>query len=132
MVWFGNSTAQWYMRAFDGTCFNSVSYVGGHGAYHDLSDERLKTDITPATVGLPEILAIEPINFHRLGADGQPYTRDEIGFSAQQVQPIIPEAVTEAGIGLPDGLALAAEMILAAAVNAIKTLNQRVSVLETL
>jgi hypothetical protein len=118
------------MRGSDGATYNNVNWVGGHGAYRDVSDERLKTDIMPATVGLPEILAIDPINFHRLSPDGQTYPEEEIGFSAQNVQPIIPQAVTETGIGLPDALAVASEMILAAVVNAIKTLNDRVSALE--
>jgi hypothetical protein len=128
--WLGNNAPLWVMRASDGASYNGTAWVGGHGAYRDVSDERLKIDITPATVGLPEILAIDPINFHRLSADGQTYPADEIGFSAQNVQPIIPEAVTVTGIGLPDALAVASEMILAAAVNAIKTLNDRVVALE--
>jgi len=129
-IWVMNNQQCWVMSALDGRCYNNLAWVGGHGAYRDVSDERLKTDITPATVGLPEILAIEPINFHRLGPEGEVYPADEIGFSAQNVQPIIPEAVTEAGIGLPDALAVASEMILAAVVNAIKTLDQRITVLE--
>jgi len=129
-IWVMNNQQCWVMSPLDGRCYNNLAWVGGHGAYRDVSDERLKTDITPATVGLPEILAIEPINFHRLGPEGEVYPADEIGFSAQNVQPIIPEAVTEAGIGLPDALAVASEMILAAVVNAIKTLDQRITVLE--
>jgi len=129
-IWVMNNQQCWVMSPLDGRCYNNIAWVGGHGAYRDVSDERLKTDITPATVGLPEILAIEPINFHRLGPEGEVYPADEIGFSAQNVQPIIPEAVTEAGIGLPDALAVASEMILAAVVNAIKTLDQRITVLE--
>jgi hypothetical protein len=130
LVMISNGSRIWTIRASDAACYNNIAWVGGHGAYRDVSDERLKTDITPATVGLPEILAIDPINFHRLGPEGEVYPADEIGFSAQNVQPIIPEAVTETGIGLPDALAVASEMILAAAVNAIKTLNERVAALE--
>ena len=59
----------------------------------------------------------------------------EIGFSAQQVRPIIPEAVRAIGSPLPDGgggldtadptLAIHDTAILAAVVNALKAIDAR-------
>jgi hypothetical protein len=53
------------------------------------SDERLKDILGPVTYGLNEVLAIEPIAFTMKDDPSLP----KIGFSAQQVQPIVPEAV---------------------------------------
>jgi Chaperone of endosialidase len=121
---------------------NLLGPCAGAGPYVDTSDIRGKRDIAPATVGLAEVLQLEPINFIRLPPVGGLPADDvnaslvyppEIGFSAQQVQPIIPEAVPIAGIELPDGtgafgsespsLGLITTPIVAALVNAVKELH---------
>jgi hypothetical protein len=66
-------------------------------------------------------------------ADPTTGAQEEIGFVAQDVQPIVPEAVWQAGIPLRDGsggldsadptLGLTSETITALNVNAIKELN---------
>jgi hypothetical protein len=116
----------------DGRVFNNVSNVGGHGAYVDYSDERAKQDISPACEGLDAILAIRPIRFKRIGKQ---FDRVEIGFSAQQLRDVIPEAVTEYPFSPPDGvdepvLGMMTTPIVAALVNAMKTLNARIETLE--
>lgn len=129
--------AQWIMHS-NGSCYNNVNWVGGYGAYQNLSDERMKSDISAATVGLDEILALEPISFTRIEIvpahlPGSKMARPpEIGFSAQQVRTVIPEAVTVFGAPLPDGgggpddddptLSVSLDSIVAALVNAAKTL----------
>jgi len=139
LAWIANNALLWSQRAADGLCFNNLGRVAGHGPYADLSDERSKSSIEPTKVGLPEILKINPIKFRRIKPDGQE-GEDEIGFSAQQVQKIIPEAVPVLGIKLPDGsggidtdeptLGVSSEVITVALVNAIKTLNRRLKKLE--
>jgi hypothetical protein len=52
------------------------------------SDIRLKRNVKPLTYGLDEIMKIEPIKFTRNNVAS-------VGFSAQQIKPIIPEAVTD-------------------------------------
>ena len=59
--------------------------MAGIGPYVNNSDETKKTDIREAEFGLPEVLQINPIVFRRKTKE-----REEFGFSAQQVQPIIP------------------------------------------
>lgn len=139
----GNSL--WTMRN-DGWTYNSIGPVGGIGAYQNLSDERAKTDIAPAKVGLAEVLRIDPIGFERRGAGPKPKrhngTTAEIGFSAQQLAAVIPEAVTVSGFQLPDGggthddpnpsLTVGLETIVAALVNAVKEIVARLERLESL
>jgi hypothetical protein len=127
----------WVMRN-DSLAYNSWGTVGGNGAYQNISDERQKRDIVPATRGLPEILNVNPIRFKRNGPKLP--DRDEIGFSAQQLREVIPEAVFVAGITLADGsgsmdsdepsLSVALDPIVAALVNAMKELNARLMALE--
>ena len=98
-----------------------------------ISDEGVKTNIAPATVGLTEVLAMEPINFTRIEkyrTHGLTRSETEIGFSAQQIRTVIPEALLEAYIDQtsPDDmgqptLGVSMEPIMAALVNAVKTID---------
>ena len=145
------ASAHWNLRVAPNVlAFCGLGPTGGVGPYVDVSDDRAKTGAVPATVGLAEVLALEPIHFTRIpyplatlpdDYEGPPVTQNifppEIGFSAQQVQSVIAEAVVTAGIALPDGggtfesgnpsLGLTTTAILAAVVNAIKTLDQRLT-----
>jgi hypothetical protein len=121
----------WVMRASDDFCFNPQSSVGGNGAYVNSSDRRVKQNIVPTSKGLAEVLQLEPVSFTRV--DPTTGAAEEIGFVAQDVQPVVPEAVWQAGIPMRDGtggldstepmLGLTSETITAISVNAIKELN---------
>jgi len=136
--WISNGTPMWNMRASDGLTFNSVAAVGGVGAYVNSSDRRGKTGITPTTRGLAEVLQLQPVAFSR--ADATTGSQEEIGFVAQDVQSIVPEAVRQMGIPLADGsggletaeptLGLTSETITAILVNAVKELTARIAALE--
>jgi len=145
MTWLSNNTPLWNMRASDAVCFNSVAAVGGVGAYINSSDRRGKTGITPTPKGLAEVLQLQPVAFSR--ADPMTGSHEEIGFVAQDVLPILPEAVWTAGIPLRDGsggldsseptLAISEATISAISVNAIQelhalivTLTDRIAALE--
>jgi len=129
LIWTQVSGAQWICHA-DSSCYNNMNWVGGRGAYQDLSDERTKHDIVQADEGLAAILKIKPIRFRRIG--DQFKEREEIGFSAQQLREVIPEAVTETSFILPDdagddpALAMATTPIIAALVNAVKELQEQI------
>jgi hypothetical protein len=143
-----------HYRGSDGFIVNYRGGVTGNGAYVPFSDERAKQDIEDARYGLPEILRINPIRFTRISSDPGPAPEDakgprptkivhlpEIGFSAQQLQTVIPEAVRAVGIPLPDGtgglddpepsLGVMMEPVIAALINSVKTLDARLTVLET-
>jgi hypothetical protein len=66
---------------------------GGTVVGTQTSDERLKNIVGELQYGLSEIIALEPIAF---AMKDSPENK-KIGFSAQQVQPIIPEAVYDTG-----------------------------------
>jgi hypothetical protein len=86
-----------------------------------VSDERIKSNIRPFSRGLAEILAINPILHGYTEESGLDQTRDDYaGFSAQQVQQIIPEAIGENADGM---LSFSDRPVMAALVNAMKELN---------
>jgi hypothetical protein len=111
--------------------------VGGNGPYLNSSDRRVKTNIVPTSKGLAEVLQLQPVSFTR--ADPTTGAQEEIGFVAQDVQPIVPEAVWQAGIPMRDGsggldsadptLALSESTLTAISVNAIKELNNLITAL---
>jgi hypothetical protein len=98
-----------------------------------VSDERLK-DFTPYEGGLSEILAITPIRY-RWNDAGQKWTslggeREYVGFSANNVQKAIPEAI-QGTEGEEKYLSFDDRPVIAALVNAVKTLSAKNDVLET-
>lgn len=131
MHWTANNNPLWVMRANDALCFNNAYTVAGHGVYINLaSSAAMKTDIMEAPHGLDEIIRLTPKTF-RLKARPD---RVNLGFIIEDVRPVIPEAVTEHE-GVEPGttmLGISDTPILAAVVNAIKTLNERVAALEAL
>jgi len=88
------------------------------------SDERLKNINGQFSRGLQEVLALNPIVYHWNTISGLDQTTQYAGFSAQNVQSVIPEAVGTSSSGY---LTLQDRPILAAVVNAVKELNQKIS-----
>lgn len=140
---FGN---YWNMRN-DNLCYNQLGGVAGYGGYTNLSDRRAKANITSSAYGLAELARLTVVEFDRMPKlpkrepepDEPPFpapvTYHEIGFIAQDVRAVIPEAVRVVGIELPDGkgtlddpepsLGLTYETILAVAVKAIQEIDAR-------
>jgi len=58
-----------------------------------VSDERVKTNIQPFTKGLESIIQIEPITYEYNGKGGFKVGEKGVGVVAQQVLPIVPEAI---------------------------------------
>jgi hypothetical protein len=106
--------------------------VQGTGAYTTLSDESVKTNIGELRHDPLQVLRrLHPVHFDYIGGD-----RDQIGFIANEVEPILPHAVrpfdTLPG-GIPDHqgrLGLQSDAILAYAIGAIQSIDKRLSVLE--
>jgi hypothetical protein len=110
----------------------------------------MKELIEPTKKGLDVILALTPVEFVRLpppevkgefeARKKQPPPRREIGFIAQDLVPVLPEAVSIAGIELADGrgglddpeptLGITSETIVAVLVNAVQELHARLASLE--
>lgn len=120
-----------------------VNKVGPFQAwnYLYLSDRRSKTNIVPSEYGLDAVLALNPVKFNRLRKSvEEDYPPAEIGFVAQDVARVIPEAVQPANVEFPDGtggadsdepaLSLTVMPILGAMVEAFKQINARLAALE--
>lgn len=83
---------------------SSVANINASGVYTATSDERLKQNFAPIKQGLTELLTLKPLTFtwNKDGSHGQ-------GFSAQEVQAVLPECVAvvdeKAGtLGISDSL----------------------------
>jgi hypothetical protein len=128
--------------AGDHTCFEAASGilncrsgpVRGVGAYQDFSDLRMKQDITPIHYGLDTLLQLKPVSFKRLPRghfnlpdntliDAEP--RVELGFIAQDVIEVLPEAVHDG-----EQMAISTGMIIPVLVAALQELATRVKQLE--
>lgn len=86
-----------------------------------VSDQRLKKDIVPLDNGLDTILKLNPVSFYWKDLTNHNTTdpREQYGFLAQDIQPIIPSAVGQS----PDGyLTLDKTALISPIVDAIKTL----------
>ena len=73
----------------------NASKVGG-GSWATFSDRRLKTVHGPFVRGLKELLQLKPIsyNYNDDNPLDLPNEKDHIGFVAQEVEAVIPEAIT--------------------------------------
>ena len=103
-----------------------VDLASGATSWAAVSDERLKKNVQPLAYGLSEVVQLEPVRFDYKDDESEDSKR--IGFIAQQVKPVIPEAVTgseETFYGMS-----AAELV-PVLVNAIKQLEARVAALES-
>ena len=77
--------------------YNTSTYELQYSA----SDARLKNNIQPLTSGLDEVMRLQPVSFnYRESVESSDYNGHNIGFIAQQVKEVIPEAV----ITNPDSL----------------------------
>lgn len=146
LTWMNPGSQINYVWGADGFCYSNLGPSGGRGEYVNFSDIRFKdaTTITPTTKGLSEILLLNPVEFKRLPVEVEPPPEGEIppqvpppilelGFIAQEVASVLPEAVNILGVTLPDGtggrdtedptLGVTAGAITAVLVNAVKELN---------
>ena len=94
--------------------------VDANGNVTVASDERLKNIQSTFTRGLADIEKINPIIYKWKSETGYDTVNDYAGFSAQNVQSAIPEAVGTSSSGF---LNLADRPILAAVVNAVKEIG---------
>lgn len=101
---------------------NGTAAKTGGGSWSNLSDIRLKNVLGNFTKGLNEIMALQPIRFTY--KDGNPRQlsseEEQVGFIAQEVQKIFPEAVNQCADGYLD---FNIHTVNVALVNAVKELK---------
>jgi hypothetical protein len=134
-----NNGALWHMRPSDLLSYNPTGPVGGLGAYQNICDIRFKKNVEPEARGLEVIKQLKPIMFQRSNPDGKLRAR-EVGFSAQDVKSVLPEAVVVIGEKLADGsgglesddptLGIAESAIFTLMVNALKEIDKRLAAVE--
>lgn len=114
----------------------NAAKVGG-GAWATLSDERLKTNISPFTDSLSLLKKLEPVNFSYNGKAGLNSNGSHVGLIAQKVEKIFPFMVTSFKARLEESdkqetelLSLDASALTYVMVNAFKELDERVTKLE--
>ena len=125
----GASNARYLLRAVNSNDTDLMWVKGDGSAYcatpaWNSSDRRLKNNIVYFDNGLEQILKLKPAKF-----DYTSRVKNNIGFIAQDVQEIIPEAVTvvndETGM-----LGMKSDFIIPQLVNAIKELKAQNDALE--
>ena len=127
----GSGSVAWGYNNTVGAFINNRGGFSGNGPYSDFSSSRsMKRNIAAATYGLPEILQVEPVSFSRVPIEGIRDAPPQIGFIADDLRSIMPEAAIESIWESEPRLGLRTEPILAAAVNAIKELDARLRALE--
>jgi len=101
----------------------------GGGSWSNSSDLRLKDIIDFYYAGLDEVIGLRPIIFKYKEGNlrGLPADQEYVGFVAQEVQEIFPEAISEG----PDGyLDFNMHPVNVALVNAVKELKAKNDALE--
>jgi len=119
------------LMAFDGA---GGAFKPGGGTWADISDARIKTDVTDYAAGLAEIVQLRPVSYKFVPETGRG-TKVHYGLIAQEVETVMPEMVTQmsATVGdveYSDMRSLDTSALIYALVSAVKELSTRVVALE--
>jgi hypothetical protein len=111
-----------------------VSYINGSGTYN-ISDSRLKENITTLTGSLEKIKQLRGVNFTWVDTESRG-SDTHLGFIAQEVEPYFPEAVGDGGLPNPNDendepyKNVSYATLVPALVEAIKELNTKLEAAE--
>ena len=115
------------------TSGNNIGTTGGTVVGTQTSDERLKNILGPVTYGLGTLKQIEPV---RYTLKSQPDI-EQLGFIAQQVQPLVPQSVFDTNEHIegepedaPTKLGMEYVALIPVLVNAVKELSAEVDALK--
>lgn len=122
-----NSSTQfeWVLRSgtemqFFVSSASVVARLTASGVWTDASDARYKENIRPIPYGLAEVMQLQPRTYNVIGS-----ARQEIGFVAQEVEPLLPELVesTKNSVTGEDRMTLSYGQLSAVLVKAIQELK---------
>jgi hypothetical protein len=89
------------------------------------SDAGMKTNIATSPYGIDEVMQMNPVQFNWKES---PQGKKEIGFLAQDMEKLVPEAVVNSGEGIPLGMKYSE--LIPVLVKAIQTQQQKILLLE--
>jgi hypothetical protein len=110
----------------DGTKVGSISVTGSGTTYNTTSDIRLKTDIAPIADATDKLMAMNAVT-HKWKAD--PDADGVVGFIAQEMAEIVPEAVSK-GEGEDDMWSMDYGRITPVLVAALQDAHEKIKQLE--
>jgi len=73
-----------------------TGYISHNTGFVDVSDARLKTNVSPITNAMATLLQLQGVNY--AWTDNRDNFQNHTGFIAQAVRTVIPEAVSESGV----------------------------------
>jgi hypothetical protein len=133
----------WDGRAMSWTDPSGNFHCRGELYKYDTSDERVKRDVVPYEHGLAELIQLEPVRYRFNGLGGSiDDDVEKIGLIAQRVREHLPECVfptrgqphnpfgPNPDDRLPDQLSFNDGPLIHAVINALKTINARLTALE--
>jgi len=128
-LWQTNASGnvQQFFSGSGGTLVGSIYVTGSGTTYNTTSDIRLKTDIAPIADATDKLMAMNAVS-HKWKAD--PDADAVVGFIAQEMAEIVPEAVS----GDPDGeemMSMDYGRITPVIVAALQEANKKIAELET-
>ena len=102
---------------------SSVSVIEGQVAFSNASDERIKTDITETKYGLKTALSLKPVDYTMISNEQR-----NVGFIAQDVQKLVPEAVSglEGDLEKGETLSIAYTTLIPVLTKAIQEQNEAI------
>jgi hypothetical protein len=116
----GDATNAW---VFGSNAAASIATINNTtGVYTPLSDINKKKDFELSTIGLYAILNLKP-TLYRMKTENN--TEKHLGFIAQEVKEFIPQAYVESGLENNKFIGITQMPIIAALVNSIKELNEK-------
>jgi cytoskeletal protein CcmA (bactofilin family) len=125
-----------YIRDITGSVsfaiFNASGSYNVTGSWNVISDDTVKTDVTPYSAGLDELLQLNPVSFQYTersalrGAAGSTH----YGLMASEVATVLPEMVNTADLGGQAVQTLQPGHLHWICINAIKELSTRLDALE--
>jgi hypothetical protein len=110
---------------------------GGTSGWATISDARLKTNISPLTGALAAVLRLQGVNYNFLASQSRPLGQDlnlptgpQVGFLAQDVAQVVPQAVVAPADPTAGVYALMDSKLIPFLVEAIKAQQAEIATLQ--
>ena len=126
-AWYAENASFLYFYN-SGTASVTAQIARTTGVYTALSDVNKKKDFEESNIGLNEVLQLKP-TLYRMKTDDESSSKD-LGFIAQEVKELIPQAYSESGEGDKKFIGLNQMPLIAALTKAIQELKAEIEILK--